>query len=163
MARNSRAVKDGNLTTLLVADLFRRQELENPHWPLATRTVPGRHFDSVVGQVCWRRSRQQSSADGQALTAPPIGEKAEVPDAREASREHMFEEAAQEDLVSEHHPTLLVVMSVVLPTERDMGVSEIDEPVVGNGNPMRVAGQIVQNVFGAAERTLRIYHPVFAK
>ncbi len=63
----------------------------------------------------------------------------------------------------EGHRALLIVMRVVFPAERDMGVSEIDEPVVGDCDPMRVPRQILQNVFGTTEGTLRIYHPVFAK
>ncbi len=83
MARNSRAIKNGNLTTLLVADLFRRQELENPHGRLATRTAPDRRL-SRVRHVRWRRSRQQSSAEGEALAAPPVRQEAEIADARES-------------------------------------------------------------------------------
>ena len=53
--------------------------------------------------------------------------------------------------MGERHRPLLVVMGVVLPAECDVGVSKIDQPVVGDRNPMRVPGQIVQNVFGTAE------------
>ena len=93
----------------------------------------------------------------------PRRQEAEVADARESPWKNMFQETAQENLVSHCDRSLLVAMSVVLPAERDVGVSEIDEPMVGDCDPMRVPGQIVQNVFGAAEGALRIYHPVFAK
>src|SRR5215471_15612050 len=59
-----------------------RQELENPHGPLTTGTAPDRRF-SCVRHVRWRRSRQQSSTEGQEHTTTPIREKAEVTDARE--------------------------------------------------------------------------------
>src|SRR5215471_10262729 len=49
-------------------DLLGRQELENPQGPFATGTVPDRWSCGVVGHVCWRRSRQQSSAEAQALS-----------------------------------------------------------------------------------------------
>jgi hypothetical protein len=75
----------------------------------------------------------------------------------------MLQETVQEDLVSQCHRSLFVVMSVVLPAERDMGVSEIDEPVIGDCDPMCTSGQIVQNVFGTAEGAFRINHPFFAK
>jgi hypothetical protein len=61
--------------------------------------MPDRRFRSVC-HVRWRRSCQQSATEGQEFTAAPIHQKAEVPDAREAPREHMFEETAQKDLVS---------------------------------------------------------------
>ena|SRR5215468_10480646 len=54
-------------------------------------------------------------------------------------------------------------MGVVFPEERHMGVGEIDEPMIGNRDTMSVPGQIVQNVFGTAERPLGIDHPVLSK
>jgi hypothetical protein len=104
-----------------------------------------------------------ASAEWQEYAAPSIRQEAEVSDAREASWEHVFEKAAQEDLMSECHRPALVVMSVVLPAERYVSVSKIDEPVVGDCDAVRVSRQIVQNVFGTTEGTLRIHHPVFAK
>lgn len=44
-----------------------------------------------------------------------------------------------------------------------MGVREIDEPVIGDRDAMGVAGQIMQNVFRAAEGPLGVDDPVFAK
>jgi hypothetical protein len=110
-------------------DLFGRQELENPHGPFATGTAPNRRF-SCVRHVRWRHNLQQSAAEGQKLTAAPIRQQAEVADARESPWEDMLQEAAQEGLVSQCHHSLLVVMSVVLPAEGDLGVSEIDESAV---------------------------------
>lgn len=54
-------------------------------------------------------------------------------------------------------------MRVVLPAESDLAISEGDEPVVGNGNAMRVASQIVENVLRTAERRLDVYHPVLTE
>ena len=92
--RNSPGVKNRNLTGLLAVDLFRRQELENPHGPLATSAAPDRQF-SCVRHVRWRRSRQQSSAEREEHPASPMGQKAEVADARESPREDMLQESAQ--------------------------------------------------------------------
>jgi hypothetical protein len=75
----------------------------------------------------------------------------------------VIEKAAQEDLMGEYHRAPLVVMSVVLPAKRHVGVSKIDKSVIGDCDAVRVPGQIVQNVFGTTEGAFRIYHPVFAK
>lgn len=47
--------------------------------------------------------------------------------------------------------------------ECHVGVSKIDEPVVGDCDAVRVSGQIMQNVFGTTKGALRIHHPVFAE
>ena len=60
--------------------------------------MPDRRL-SDVWQVCWWRSRQQGSAKRQKHTAASIRQKAEVPNAREAPREDMFQKAAEEFLV----------------------------------------------------------------
>jgi hypothetical protein len=139
LASNSRGVKDCGLTHLLAANLLSRQELENPHGPLATRATSHCRF-SGVGRPCWRRSRQQSSAEWQKPTAPPIRHEAEVLDAREASWEHVFEKAAQEDLMRECHRTPLVVMGVVFPAETCVfKCLQADNPVVLGGTAF-VAG-----------------------
>jgi hypothetical protein len=112
---------------------------------------------------CWRRSRQQSATEWEELTAPPVGEKAKVPDAREAPREYMFEKAAQKHLVSQRHHPLFAVMRVVFPAEHDVGIGEIEEAVVRDRDPMCVSGQIMQNVLGTAEGALGVHHPVLPK
>src|SRR5215472_749477 len=75
----------------------------------------------------------------------------------------MFEEPAQKELVRQSHHSLLAVTSVVLPAESDVGVGDVDKPMVGDRDPMRVASQIMQDMFGTAERRLGIDHPIFPK
>ena len=109
--------------------------------------MPDRGFGNL-GQVRSRRGGQQGSAERQQGTASSIGQKAEVADTGETSREHVFEEPAQKDLVRQGHHSLLAVMSVVLPAEADVGVGDVDEPMVGDRDPMGVASQIVQTCSG---------------
>ena len=75
----------------------------------------------------------------------------------------MFEEPAQKDLVRQGHHSLLAVMSVVLPAEGDVAVADVDKPMVGDRDPMRVSSQIMQDMFGTAEGRLGVDHPVFPK
>jgi len=49
------------------------------------------------------------------------------------------------------------------PAAGDVSVCKIDQPAVGDRNPMRVPGQIVRDVLGTAEWSLGICHLVFAK
>jgi hypothetical protein len=54
-------------------------------------------------------------------------------------------------------------MGVIFPEKRHVGVGEIDEPVIGDRDTMRVPGQIMQNVFGTTKRLLGVDHPVLSK
>ena len=54
-------------------------------------------------------------------------------------------------------------MGVVLPSEGDPGIVDGDNPVVGDGHTMCIAGQIVQDVFWTAKRWLRVDDPFFSK
>ena len=51
-------------------------------------------------------------------------------------------------------------MSIVSPAEGDAIVLEGYEPMVGDGDSMGVAGQVVENVFRAAEGWLGVDHPI---
>src|SRR3954471_19293615 len=54
-------------------------------------------------------------------------------------------------------------MGVVFPEERHVGVGEIDEPMIRDRDTMRIPGQIMQHMFGAAEGPLGVNHPVLSK
>jgi len=61
------------------------------------------------------------------------------------------------------HQPLLALVGIVLPAKRNLAISNIHDPVIGDCDPMRVAGQIVQDMFGASEGTFGIDHPVLSK
>ncbi len=65
--------------------------------------------------------------------------------------------------MSQRHGAALAVVRVVLPAERDVRIGYLDETMVGDGDAMRVAGQIVQYVLRPAERLLRVDDPVLAE
>jgi hypothetical protein len=58
------------------------------------------------------------------------------------------------------HDLLLAAMGVVSPAERDAIVFEGHEAMVRDGDAVSVAGQVVENVFGAAEGRLGVDDPV---
>ena len=65
--------------------------------------------------------------------------------------------------MSQGHRSPLAAMGVVFPEKRHVGVGEIDEPVIRDRDTMSVSGQIVQDMFGAAEGPLGVNHPVLSK
>ena len=93
-------------------------------------------------------------------TASTVGEDAEVADTNQAFGQNVKKESAQELMGGNGHDLLFAAMSIVSPTERDALVLEGYEPMVGDGDAMGVAGQIVENVFGAAEGRLGVDDPV---
>jgi hypothetical protein len=72
----------------------------------------------------------------------------------------MEEDAAQELIGGNGHDLLLAAVGIVLPAERDAMVLKGNKAMVGNGNSMGVAGQVVENMFRSAEGRLGIDDPV---
>jgi len=72
----------------------------------------------------------------------------------------MQEKAPQELVGAEGHRPLFIATSVILPSERDFAILEPDQPVIGDGNPMGISGEVLQDVLGSAERPFCIYDPV---
>lgn len=72
----------------------------------------------------------------------------------------MLEKAAQELLARKSHDSCLAGMRVVLPAETHGGVSDGEQAMIGDGNAMGVAGQIVKDVFRSPEGWFGIDDPV---
>lgn len=92
--------------------------------------------------------------------ADAVGEKAEVPDARESRRNDVHREAAQELDRRQSDLLLSIVIGIVTPGERDARAVEGEDAPIGDGDAMSVGSQIRQHVLGAAERRLDIRVPV---
>src|SRR6476659_11256436 len=96
------------------------------------------------------------------LTGPELcscgacGQEAEVTDPAEAVWQHMEQEAADELAHVERHHFGPRRLTVILPAEPNLSVAEIDQPAVGDSDPMRVAPQIVEHVLRIGKRTLGI-------
>jgi len=52
------------------------------------------------------------------------------------------------------------VVGVVLPAKGDVSVVHRQQPVIGDGHAMRVASQVLQDMFRPSEECLRIDDPV---
>ena len=72
----------------------------------------------------------------------------------------MQQETAEELIGGDRHLAFLAAVGVVFPAERDPAVLERHEPVIGDGDPVCVSCQVMQNVFGTAERALGVNDPV---
>ena len=84
-------------------------------------------------------------------------------DANQAAGQDVQQEAAQELMSGNGHDLLLAAVGIVSPAEGDAIVFEGHEPMVGDGDAMGVAGQVVENMFGAAEGRLGVDDPVLSE
>ena len=107
----------------------------------------------------WLRHSQQFSTMGQVLRAVAIGEKPVVADALKIIWKHMQQETPQELIGGQRHQLLLVLVLVILVDERDLCIPHFFQTVIGDCDPMRVAAQVIQNPFRAAERRFGIDNP----
>jgi hypothetical protein len=98
--------------------------------------------------------------ESQRLTAIAVGKQSEVADFDEAGGQDMEQEAADELDRVELHDAAAVVVPGVPPSEAHLAVIEAEESSVGDGNPMGVAGQVLQHMFGSSERRLGVDHPL---
>src|SRR5579859_1714255 len=103
---------------------------------------------------------EEFAASGELLRAMAVAEEAEVPDAVEPVRQHMDQEATDEFVGRERHRLLAIVVPVILPAEADLAVIQRHKAVVGDGDAMRIAADIVENLSWPGERPLGIDHPL---
>lgn len=72
----------------------------------------------------------------------------------------MQQEAAQELLNRHGHQFLLVPMGIILPAECHFAIRKRNQSMVGYSNAMRIACQVVQNIFRSAKGRFCIHNPL---
>lgn len=104
---------------------------------------------------------QEFAKASQLFLALAVGEKAVIADADETLREDMKEKAADELHRLEEQGALLVRVGVVLPTKGDLAVLNQEQSPVGDGDPVGVASEVLEDLLGAAEGRFSVDDPVF--
>ena len=84
-------------------------------------------------------------------------------DADQAVRQNVKQEPAQELMGGNCQDLLLAAVGIIPPTEGDAIVFKSHEPMVRDGHAMGVAGQVVEDMLGAAERWLGVDDPVLSE
>ena len=93
---------------------------------------------------------------GKQVAASSVGEPAEVANAWEALGQDVLGKAAQELLTRKSQSTRLVMMGIVLPAEGHVGRTDREQAMVGNGDPMGIASEIMQDMLGSTKRRASI-------
>lgn len=75
-------------------------------------------------------------------------------------RDGVQEEAADEFVGRQRHRLALIGITPVAVRERDDAVADREEPVVGDGDAMGIAAEVVEDGSGAGEGTFGIDDPV---
>ena len=84
-------------------------------------------------------------------------------DPHEPRRQHVQQQPPDELQRRQRHDPLPVAMGIVLVTEADHAVLEVEQAGIADRHAMRVPRQILQHLFGAAERPLGVDDPVGAE
>jgi len=85
-----------------------------------------------------------------------------MPDANEASGQYMQQKAAEELLDGQVHPPLLVLVCGVTPSECNLSIRHRDQSVIGDGDAMRIAAEVAQNVLRSSEWPFAVDDPFLA-
>jgi hypothetical protein len=100
----------------------------------------------IIDLVIHRRSGhgEQASAEPELVGTMAVGQEAIVPNAMEAIRQDVEEEAAHELADRDAHDSVLVPapLPILLPAEADVRLVEIKQAIIGDSDPMGVARQI---------------------
>lgn len=130
---------------------------------MTARAEPEDRRHGWRGQHWERLSGQQHTAEREERSAPAVGKQPEVADARKPAGQDVVEKTLQELFMRQRHDPALAMVRIVLPEEGHVSVSDVDQAMIRDSDPMCVAGQIMQHVFWPAEGLFGVYNPVVAE
>jgi hypothetical protein len=90
-------------------------------------SVGGRRRGRVGGSVCDRGRSEEVSRQRDPRGSTGVGQKARLPDAHEAPRQDVLDEAAEKFHGRERYRAALIAMGIVLPVEGDVVAVEGDQ------------------------------------
>ena len=91
-----------------------------------------------------------------------VGQKAEKADADKVAWQDVEEETPQELFGRKCQFAFLIAVRVIPPAERDLVVFKPDQPAIGEGDAVRVASEVVQDMMRSAEGWFYIHDPAVA-
>ena len=110
----------------------------------------------------WRGGlAQQFPTAAQGARLVPVGEEAIMPETHEAAGQHMQQEASDTCVGVERHGLDTIALTTVAVGKADPPVPHIEDPVVRDGDAMRRAADIVQDVLRAGKGRLGVDDPLF--
>ena len=103
-------------------------------------------------------SSEKAACESDIVGTVAIGEQAVMANAVEAFGEDVDQEAPDELMDRQGHGlvALWLLSSIILPGEGDVFVVDADEPTVGDGDPMGIAGEVVEHRVWSGEGFLGV-------
>lgn len=95
----------------------------------------------------------------QLLFAVSIAQEPVIANAVESTGQNMEQESSDELLGRQRHSFLLIVVAVIPPLELDLPVFDIQDPMIGNRDPVGVAADVVHHLLGPGEGRLGVDDP----
>lgn len=95
----------------------------------------------------------------QLLLAVSIAEEPVVANAMESTRQNVKQKSSDELIRREGHGFLLIVVAVVSPIKFHLAIFDVDDPVIGNGDPVGITADIVHHLLWPGERWLGVDDP----
>jgi hypothetical protein len=96
----------------------------------------------LIGNSGACSSAEQGAAEGQNVATAAISQESELAKALEAAWENMQQEATAELVSCERHVPLLIATGVVFPAKSNVAALKGQQPVIGDGDAVRVAAQL---------------------
>jgi len=120
-------------------------------------------FRNIVGRrimtVCRWGYRQELEALFQAFPAKAVAKKAIIPDAHEAVGQDVKKESPDKLPGLKSHDAASVVVAVILPSEGYRAVFQFYQAIIGDGDPVRIAGEVIEHLLGAPKWRFGINDP----
>ena len=141
-------------------------ETVQPHlYRTEVEVIPGEFLMQVLPVGGLGAGHRRRGCDAEQCACPlellgpvTVGEEAGLTDAVEASRQGVQQEAADEFLGVEGQRPLPSAVAVVAPAEGDLAAVNRDDAVVGDGDTVGVAAEVVEDLLGATEGPLGVDH-----
>lgn len=98
-------------------------------------------------------------AADEVLGTVTVAKESVVADSLQAAGKSVEQKTADELVSLQSHGFLALLMPIILPTEGDSILLGTDQVLIGNGDPMCIASQIIEDLFGSAEGPLGVDDP----
>jgi hypothetical protein len=102
---------------------------------------------------------EKLSAKREIMFLGAVGEKSEMANTDEAQGQSVEKESSNEFLRRQGHGLALVAVPAISKGKGDDSVFDVEDAIVGNGDAMRVAAEVVEDFLGPAERRLGVDDP----
>ena len=106
-----------------------------------------------------RIEAEKCSAQSEIVFLGAVGEKPEVANADEAHGQSVEKESPNKFFRGQGHGLALVAIPAISKGKGDDSVFDVEDAIVGDGDPMGIAAEVVEDFFGSAEWRLGVDDP----